>query len=157
MRHLKKFEELDYSTYTKAADKLAQHGQKARAEKIRAHASERELESVKRMTFDILVGETRSFNDAKFKSASTIRESGSKGILCIFESGTNTHRVFSTINPDGSVVWRDYNKFANRKSVNEYQKLIRLLSTFQPEIKKLLEEMNLTPEKLIVVSRSFYI
>ena len=157
MKHLRKFEELDYSTYSSAAAKLKQHGQKARAAKLSSHAEEMEMKRINQMSSDILVGETRPFNDAKYKSVNVLRESGAKGIVCIFESGNNTHRVLSTINADGSVIWRDYNKFANRKSVNEYQKLLRMLGEFQPEVKKLLEEMNLTPDSLKVVPRTFYI
>lgn len=157
MKHLRKFEELDYSTYTNAASRLKQHGQRAKALKLSSHADDMEMKKINQMSFDVLVGETRPFNDAKFKSVGVLRESGAKGVVCIFESGNNTHRVLSTINNDGSVVWRDYNKFANRKSVNEYQKLLRMLGEFQPEVKKLLEEMSLTPESLTVVSRTFYI
>lgn len=157
MKHLRKFEELNYSTYTNAAVRLSQHGQRAKALKLSSHAQEMEMKKINQMSFDILVGETRPFNDAKYKSVNVLRESGAKGIVCIFESGNNTHRVLSTINNDGTVVWRDYNKFANRKSVNEYQKLLRMLGEFQPEVKKLLEEMNLEPSSLTVVSRTFYI
>lgn len=157
MKHLRKFEELNYSTYTNTAGKFKQHGQSSRSQRLITHAYEMEARKINQMSFDILVGETRTFDDAKFKSASVIRESGAKGILCIFESGNNTHRVLSTINPNGDIVWRDYNKFVNRKSVNEYQKLLKTLSTFHPDIKKLLEEMKLTSDSIRVVSRTFYI
>lgn len=158
MKHLRKFEELDYSTYKSAADKLSHHGQKSRAEKLRSHAEEMEMNKINELSFDILVGETRAFNNAKFFKATVSRESNSNGILCIFTSEpNNTHRVFATLNEDGSVVWREYNKFVNRKSVNDYQRLLRMLANFNVEIKKLLTEMNLTPDSLKVVSRTFYI
>jgi hypothetical protein len=157
MRYLRKFEELDYSTYMDASNRMKQHGQISKGEKLSSHAENMEMKKINQMSFDVLVGETRPFNDAKFKSVSVLRQSGAKGIVCIFESGNNTHRIFSTINPDGSIVWRDSNKFVNRKSVNEYEKLVKKLATFHPEVKKLLDEMNLTPDKLKVVARTFYI
>jgi hypothetical protein len=158
MKHLRKFEELDYSTYKSAADKLSQYGQKSRAEKIRLHAEEMEMNKINELSFDILVGETRIFNNAKFFKATVSRESNANGILCIFTSEpNNTHRVLATLNKDGSVAWREYNKFANRKSVNDYQKLLKMLANFNEEIKKLLIEMNLTPDDIKVISRTFYI
>ena len=158
MKHLRKFEELDYSTYLSAADKLASHGQKNKADRLRGHADEMEMKKINQMSFDILVGETRSFPDAKFSKATISREKNAYGVMCIFTSEPNhTHRVYATINSDGSVDWREYNKFANRKSVNEYQKLLKLLATFQPDLKKLLDEMGLEPSQLKVTSRTFYV
>lgn len=158
MKHLRKFEELDYSTYMSAADKLAAHGQKGKSDRLRGHAEEMEMKRINEMSFDILVGETRTFNDAKFSKATISREKNAYGIMCIFNSEPNhTHRVYATINNDGSIDWREYNKFANRKSVNEYQKLLKLLASFQPEVKKLLAEMKLDSSQLRVVSRTFYV
>ncbi len=157
MKHLRKFEELNYSTYTSAVDKLGQYGQRGRADRIKAHAEEMELLHINDMKFDILVGESRTFPGAKYSSVQVMRETSSKAILMIFKSGDNTHRVLANISPDGTIVWRDFNKFANRRSVNEYQKAIRLLASFNPAVKKLIEEMSLTPESLNVVSRTFYI
>lgn len=158
MKHLRKFEELDYSTYISAADKLSSHGQKTKADRLRSHADEMEMKKINEMSFDVLVGETRVFNNAKFLKASTLRESNANGILCIFTSEPNNiHRIFATLNDDGTVVWRDYNKFANRKSVNDYQRLLRMVAKFNNEVKKLLSEMNLTPDDIKVVQRTFYI
>ena len=158
MKHLKTFEELDYSTYMRAASELSQHGQKKRSDDIRKHAEQMEMKKINEMSFDVLVGETRVCNDAKFQKVNVIRESEANGILCVFNSQpNNTHRILATINDDGTVVWRDYNKFANRKSVNDYQRMLRTLATFNSELIKLLDEMGLTPNKISVVSRSFYI
>ncbi len=157
MKHLKKFEELNYSTYTSAADKLAKHGQKSRSIDIMTHANEMEHKSIKSMTFDILVGETRTFNDAKFEKMMVSREKEAIGIAVIFKSDSNTHSVLSTLNKDGSVVWKESNKFANRISVNKFQKVLRVLAAFQPDFKKLLDEMGILPENIKVVPRTFYI
>jgi YD repeat-containing protein len=158
MKHLRKFEELDYSTYISAADKLSQYGQKTKADRLKSHADQMEMNRINEISFDILVGETRVFNNAKFIKANVSRESNANGILCVFNSEpNNTHRIFATINKDGTVVWRDYNKFANRKSVNDYQRLLKMIANFNVEIKKLLSEMNLTPADIKVESRTFYI
>ncbi len=157
MKHLIKFEELDYSTYASAANKIKQHGQSDRATKISSHSIEMESKKIKDMSFDILVG-PKEFPGAKFHSIQVLRESSSKGILMIFESGnTNTHKILATVKDDGSVVWRDYNKFANRRSVNEYQKALKLLANFQQDFKKMIDEMGLSPESLTIVPRTFYI
>lgn len=157
MKYLRKFEELKYSTYSSAVDKLSQYGQKSRAERIKSHAEEMELLHINDMKFDILVGESRTFPGAKYQSVQVMRETASKAILMVFSSGDNTHRVLANINADGTIVWRDFNKFANRRSVNEYQRAIRLLASFNPAVKKLVDEMGLSPESLNVVSRTFYI
>jgi hypothetical protein len=158
MKHLSKFEELDYSTYTSAATKLFGHGQKARAEKVKSHAAEIEKKKIDQLSFDILVGDTKTFHDAKFQSVQINRERESKAILITFTSGNNnTHRVSATVNSDGTIVWRDNNKFANRKSVNNYQKAIKLLSEFHPEVIKMLDDMGLNASDLSVISRTFYI
>lgn len=158
MKHLKKFEELDYSTYMNASKEVTSMGQSKKGEEFRKHAKEMEMKKINTMSFDILVGDVRTFNDAKYISTDIIREVGAKGFIVNFESsGGNTHRVFTTLNSDGSVVWRDYNKFSNRKSVNEFQSLLQMISSFQPDMIKMLDEMNLKPENLKVVQRTFYI
>lgn len=164
MNYIKKFEELDYSTYISAADRLSQHGQKSRAEKIKSHAVSGEMKKINDMSFDILVGDSRVFNNAKFHSVQVMREKNANGVMMIFTSdpssgrgSSNTHKVLSTINNDGSVTWRDFNKFASRRSVNDYQTALRKISEIQPDIKKMMEDMNLSPSDLRVVSRTFYI
>ena len=158
MKHIRKFEELNYETYISASDKLSQHGQKQRGEKVKSHAIESETKKIKDISFDILVGDTRIFNDAKFHSVRVMREKNANAVMVVFESlPNNTHRVLATINPDGTVTWRDFNKFASRKSVNDYQSALRKLAGFEPDLKKMVEEMGLKPSELRVVPRTFYV
>jgi hypothetical protein len=155
MRIIKFFEEFNHHTYMSAADKLKKHGQKDRANKIISHSVEMESKKISTMSFDILVG-PREFPGAKYEKTMVMRESGSKGITFIFTSGNNTHRILTTVSENGGISWRDGNKFANRKSVNDFQKLVSTLSTFDKEIIKLMDEMNLTSDILKVISRTFY-
>lgn len=157
MKHIKKFEDLDYTTYVNAADKMSAFGQKSRADKVRSHADKTQMDKINETLFDILVGESRVYSGAKFLSAQAMKEKNSIGILCVFTSGNNTHKVLATLENDGTLVWRDYNKFANRKSVNEYLKAVKILATTQQDIKRLLEEINIKPEELKVAARTFYL
>lgn len=157
MKYLRKFnEELQHSTYSSAADKLKSHGQRDRADKMISHSIGNQTQQIKKMSFDILVG-PKEFKNAKFEKAQTLRESGSKGVTLIFSSGeNNTHRILASVKENGDVVWRDGNKFSNRKSVNDFQKALRSLASFQSDIKKMIEEIGLTPDSLNVVTRTFY-
>lgn len=157
MKHLKKFEELDYSTYTSAADKLASFGQKTRSSELRSHGVEMERKKIENYSFDILVGEVKTVPNAKFKSLSIVRESQAYSLVSIFESSAGTHRVSSILNDDGTIMWRDNNKFSNRKSVNNFSIVLKLLSKYQPDFVKLLEELGLTTDQLQIVHRTFYI
>jgi hypothetical protein len=56
MKNLKKFEELDYSTYMSAADKMAGYGQVKKAEEVKSHAKNMAMSVIKNVRFDILVG-----------------------------------------------------------------------------------------------------
>jgi hypothetical protein len=69
MKHLRKFEELDYSTYMSAADKMAGYGQVKKAEEVKAHAKNMSMMLIKNMEFDILVGNVKEFPMAKFLNA----------------------------------------------------------------------------------------
>jgi hypothetical protein len=109
------------------------------------------------MKFDILVGEVKSFNNAKFQSARVIREKEGNTIIFIFSSGDNTHRVNVTINKDGYVSWLDGNKFSNRQSVNSFIKLFKHLRNYKKDIIKLLDELSLTETDLKFSNRTFYI
>ena len=109
------------------------------------------------MSFDILVGETKTFSGAKFEKMIISKETESIGIDMIFKSDNNTHNVLSSLDKTGSVVWKDKNKFVNRISVNKFQKVIRILSSFQPDFKRMLDEMDLSPDQIKVIPRTLYI
>src|ERR1035437_3820177 len=96
MKHLKTFEELNYSTYRSAANKIAKHGQKSRAIDIMSHATAMEHKNIKSMTFDILVGEAKVFPGAKFEKLMVSREKGEIGIMMVFKSENNNHNVLAT-------------------------------------------------------------
>lgn len=158
MKHLKKFEELDYDTYTSAAGKFQDLGQKERAKKLREHGAEMERKKIDEYKFNILVGEVRTYNDATFKSLDILREKTAYSIVCNFHSEpNNAHRVCATIGQDGTISWRDYNKFADRKSVNNFLTILKILGSYQPNFVGMLNEMNLTPAQLKLSSRTFYI
>ena len=147
---------MNYSTYISAAEKLSSFGQKQKASNIISHANELEKRKIKDLKFNILVGEVRPFNDAKFHSVQILREREANTIMCIFQSDVNTHRINAKIKPGGEVRWSDGNLFLDRQSVKSYERLLDYLSN-QNEVQKLLNEIDLKKEDLKVVNRSFYI
>lgn len=158
MKHLRKFEELDYSTYKSAADKLQSLGQKGKAKDMMSHAIEHEKQKTNMFSFNILVGDVKTFPDAKFVSLDVARESQAYSLIAVFKSGeNNTHTVRAVISRDGAITWREGgNKFADRKSTNDFLKLIKMVSHYQESLIKLLDEMKLTTDQLSIVSRTFY-
>ena len=157
MKHLRKFEELDYSTYMSAADKLAAYGQTDRAKEIRSHAVDMSRKEIDSMTFGILVGNVRPFPDAKFTSLD-IFKSGSGWIMnSVFQSGNNTHKVTSSVSPTGDITWMEGNKFLDRKSVKNFEELIVILCDVQDDLKGFLSENGLEPKNFKTVLRTFYI
>jgi hypothetical protein len=157
MKHLRKFEELDYSTYMSAADKLAGYGQTDRAKKIKAHGVDMSRKAIDSMTFGILVGNVRPFPDAKFTSLD-IFKSGSGWIMnSVFQSGNNTHKVTSSISDTGEITWMEGNKFLDRRSVLNFQKMIVKLCESQDDLQSFLSENELSPEDLKPVLRTFYV
>lgn len=157
MKHLRKFEELDYSTYMSAADKLAGYGQTDRAKEIRSHAVDMSRKEIDNMTFGVLVGGVRPFPDAKFTSLD-IFKSGSGWIMnSVFQSGNNTHKVTSSVSPAGEITWMEGNKFLDRRSVLNFQKMIVKLCESQDDLQGFLSENGLIPEDLKPVLRTFYV
>ncbi len=158
MKHLRKFEELDYNTYVTTSDKLHNLGQKERAKKVRIHGAEMEKRKIEQYRFDILVGESKVFKNAEFISLNVLREKTAYSIVCHFLSeSNNTHRVCATIESDGTITWRDYNKFADRKSVNNFLIILKALANYQPDFVSMLSEMGITTEQLKISARTFYI
>lgn len=157
MKHLRKFEELDYSTYMSVADKLAGYGQTDRAKEIKAHAVDMSRKAIDSMTFGILVGNVRPFPDAKFTSLD-IFKSGSGWIMnSVFQSGNNTHKVTSSVSDTGEITWMEGNKFLDRRSVLNFQKMIVKLCESQDDLQSFLSENGLSPEDLKPVLRTFYV
>ncbi len=156
MKHLRKFEELDYSTYMSAADKMASYGQTSRAEEVRKHAVNMSRKVIDNMKFGILVGGVRSFPDAKFDSARLFKAGTAWSLQVIFKSGDNTHSVNCRVLENGEITWAEGNKFMNRGSAIKFQQLIHQLSKFQPDFLGFLNEYGLQIEDLKVVLRTFY-
>jgi hypothetical protein len=148
---------MDYKIYISAAKQVSTLGQKDLSLRFIKHAELLEEMKIVDMKFDILVGEVKSFNNAKFQSARVIREKEGNTIIFIFSSGDNTHRVNVTVNKDGSVAWLDGNKFSNRQSVNSFIKLFKHLRNYKKDIIKLLDELSLTETNLKFSNRTFYI
>ena len=97
MKHLRKFEELDYSTYMSAADKISSYGQTDRAEEIKTHAVNMARQIIDSMSFGILVGNVRPFPNAKFHTARIFKSGTAYTLQVIFKSDDNTHIVTSSI------------------------------------------------------------
>lgn len=154
---------MNYTTYISAAEKLTTFGQKNKSMCIIKHAIEMEERKIKELEFDILVGEVKPFNDAKFISARVIREKEGNTIMFIFASGSpfglnsNTHRINTTINKDGSIKWHEGNLFLNRKSVKSFDKLVKHLFNYQKDMIKVLTELSLNKDAINILSRTFYI
>lgn len=156
MKHLIKFEELDYSTYMSAADKFSQLGQKRKAEEVRSHATKMSRKYVDQETFGILVGDVRPFPEAKFTSLSVFKAGESWCLRSLFRSGDYTHRIDSTVLPNGDIVWKEGNKFLDKKSVFKFQKVVSELSKIQDDFNLLFQQSGLKSESLKLVSRTFY-
>jgi hypothetical protein len=157
MKHLRKFEELNYSTYMSFADKVAAKGQSELADEARYHAVNISRKPIDKMTFGILVGGVRPFPDAKFTS-SEIFKSGSGWIMnSVFQSGNNTHKVTSAVSSTGDITWMEGNKFLDRKSVRNFEKMIVILCESQDDLKGFLSENSLKPEDFKTDIRTFYI
>ena len=150
MKHLRKFEELDYSTYMSAADKLSAFGQVARSKEVKDHAVNMSRKVVDDMTFGIMVGDVKPFPEAKF----TTGEGWT--LQAVFQSGNNTHRIGCSVSDIGEIIWRDGNKFIDRKSVVKFQKSIISLAHSQIELVGYLKETGLQPEDLRLIQRTFY-
>ena len=158
MKHIRKFEELDYSTYISAADKLEDFGQIDRAKELRTHAVNMSRRDVDEMTFGILVGDVRPFPEAKFQEMSLFRSGESLLLRTIFNSGNNTHRIDSVVNPKtGDVTWSEGNKFLEKRSAMKFQKLVEAISQNQDDFQSFFVENKLTSTDLKVVFRTFYL
>jgi len=148
---------MKYSTYIAAAERLSILGQKKKASALVDHAIMQERKKIDELNFNILVGEVRNFNGAKFHSVQVLREREANTLMCIFNSNVNTHRICANLRPGGDVVWSDGNLFSDRQSVRSYEKLLACLSSYHPEIKKLLSEIEVSRESIKVVGRTFYV
>lgn len=147
---------MNYSTYISAAEKLSSFGQKQRALSLIKHANELEEKKINEFDFDILVGEVKTFSCAKFDSVRVLREKEGNTIMCIFKSGNNTHRINSTMKNDGSLLWSDGNLFVNRKSVNNFNKLLNHLKNYQKDVKKVLTDLALDNKDISIINRTYY-
>ena len=147
---------MNYSTYISAAEKLSSFGQKQRALSLIKHANELEEKKINEFDFDILVGEVKTFSSAKFDSVRVLREKEGNTIMCIFKSGNNTHRINSTMKNDGSLLWSDGNLFVNRKSVNNFNKLLNHLKNYQKDVKKVLTDLALDNKDISIINRTYY-
>jgi hypothetical protein len=158
MKHIRKFEELDYSTYTSAADKLDDFGQSDKAKELRSHAIDMSRREIDGMTFGILVGGVRPFPEAKFHEMSLFKSGGAWLMRTIFTSGNNTHRIDSVIDPEtGDVVWMEGNKFLDKKSAMKFQKLVQTISQNQDDFQPFFVENKINSTDLKVVFRTFYL
>lgn len=146
-----------YTTYISAAEKLSTLGQKEIAKKFLSHASDIVTKRVSEFDFDILVGQVKHFNGAKFVETRVLREKEASTIMFIFKSGTNTHRINTTLRHNGEIVWHDGNHFCNRKSVRCFEKLVGIIVEYNKDIQKLLTEMQLDQNKLRLIQRTFYL
>lgn len=156
MKRLKKFEELDYSTYMSAADRLQKIGQIDRADDIRDHAADMSKRRIQEETFKIIVGDVREFPQAKFNSLSTFKSGSSWLIRGIFQSGNSTHRIDCDLNFDGQIIWKAGNKFGDRISVRKFQKVILQLAPIQDDFQDMLQKTGLDVEDLKLEDRTFY-
>ena len=158
MRHLRKFEELDYSTYMSAADKMAGYGQTKKAEEVKSHAKSMSMMLIKNMEFDILVGNVKEFPMAKFLNARIFKSGTAWTLQVMFESnGGYTHNVISKVTPEGEISWQEGNKFMNRKSAIKFGQLIEQLCLFQPDFVGFLKEYNLNSGDLKLIQRTYYL
>jgi len=158
MKHLRKFEELDYSTYMSAADKMAGYGQTKKAEEVKTHAKNMAMMLIKNMDFDILVGSVKEFPKAKFLNARIFKSGTAWALQVMFESdGGYTHNVMSKATQDGEIIWQEGNKFMNRKSAIKFGQLIEQLCLFQPDFVGFLKECNLNSADIKLIQRTYYL
>jgi hypothetical protein len=157
MKHLRKFEELQYSTYMKAADKMQSYGQTGKSEVMRKHAKDISRKEIDEMTFGILVGNVKEFPNDKLQTARLFKSASSWVLQAIFNSNENTHSITCSVSNKGEITWSSGNKFINRKSVAKFQHLVLLLANYQPDFLTFLKDNNLKSEDLKLVSRTFYI
>jgi hypothetical protein len=149
---------MNYTTYISAAEKLITFGQKSKANSFIEHANKIEERKISELKFNILVGEVKAFEDAKFIEARVLREKESNTIMFIFKSGNdNTHRINTTINKDGSVKWQSGNLFLDRYSVKNFDKLLRHITNYQKDIISVITAMSIGKEAINLVNRTFYI
>jgi len=158
MKHLRKFEELDYSTYMRAADKMSGYGQTKKAEEVKSHAKNMAMMLIKNMDFDILVGSVKEFPGAKFLNARIFKSGTAWTLQVMFESnGGYTHSVMSKVTESGEITWQEGNKFMNRKSAIKFGQLIEQLCLFQPDFVGFLKEYNLNSGDLKLIKRTYYL
>lgn len=154
---------MNYTTYISAAEKLNTLGQKKLANSFIEHANELEKRKISELKFNILVGEVKAFKDAKFLSARAIREKEGNTIMFIFTSGdpyslnSNTHRINTTINKDGSVKWQSGNLFLDRHSVKNFDKLVKHITNYQKDIIDVINSMSIDKKEIGIINRTFYI
>lgn len=152
-----KNKDMRYTTYISAAEKLSALGQKELAKKFMSHANEIVSKRVSEFDFDILVGQVKAFNGAKFVETRLLREKEANTVMFIFKSGSNTHRINTTLRHTGEIVWHDGNHFCNRKSVRFFERLVGIIVEYNVELQKLLCEMSLEPKDLKITHRTFYL
>ena len=75
----------------------------------------------------------------------------------VFQSGNNTHKVTSSVLPNGEITWMEGNKFLDRRSVLNFQKMLVKLCESQDDLRSFLSENGLNPEDLKPVLRTFYV
>lgn len=157
MRRLKKFEELNYSTYASAADKIDKLGQKEKSEELLRHGLKMSRKFSDEATFSIVVGDVREFPSAKFESLNIFKSYGVWTLRAIFKSDSvNTHRIDSTVSNDGKIEWKDGNKFLDKKSTLRFQGVINEISSFQLDFQSFFSETGLTTEDLKLVLRTYF-
>ena len=148
---------MNYSVYISAAKEVSSLGQSDLAKKFTEHANSLEERKISDLKFDILVGQTKTFKAARFESFRVIREKEAVTLMFIFKSGENTHRINTTLNNDGKIIWCDGNLFSNRVSVNSFIKLIYHLTNYNKSILDVLKEKQISVNDLQVINRTFYI
>lgn len=158
MKHLRKFEELQYSTYMSAADKMVGYGQSKKAEEIKSHAKKMAMMVIENMEFDVLVGGVKEFPKAKFYSARIFKSGNAWTLQVIFQSeGDYKHSIMSKVTEGGEISWQEGNKFMNRKSTIKFGQLIEQLCQFQSDFLGFLKEYKLNSGDLKLIQRTYYI
>jgi hypothetical protein len=87
---------MNYTTYISASEQVSTLGQKDLAKRFIKHANDIVSKQLNTFNFDILVG-VKPFIGAKFVETRILREKESNTIMFIFKSGTNTHRINTTL------------------------------------------------------------
>lgn len=148
---------MNYTTYVSAAEQLSVLGQKDLSKRLLMHADSIVSKKLSKLDFDILVGQVKMFNGAKFAETRILREKEANTIMFIFKSGNNTHRINTTLRHNGEIVWHDGNIFANRKSVRNFENLVHTIIEYNKDAQKLLKEMSLSEESIRVIHRTLYL